>query len=173
LLKGDIGAREGAIGEISLPQEEIASKGTGFMPKRQHERHAYKDDREAGVAPGQEASVGSPTIKREFMLTETADETLEQAVRLLAKATGTRLSNSHFLRVLLKCVAQAMPELEKKALNIGKLSRPSNAPESQAQREVYERTLAAAVLDALQSSQPLDRDSGDRRSNKRPGKNSA
>jgi hypothetical protein len=96
-----------------------------------------------------EATGETPDIKREFILTASADETLHQGVRIFSRATGTDLTNSHFLRVLLKTVEHALPELEKEASRIGRLKRPSNAKGHEADREEYERRLAQALLVAI------------------------
>src|SRR5262245_24859485 len=65
--------------------------------------------------------VAAPTVKREFVLTPSADDTLFEAVRVLSRATRTNLSNSHFLRVLRKVVADAMPQSKQAASELGKL----------------------------------------------------
>jgi hypothetical protein len=92
------------------------------------------------------------------MLTPFADESLHDAVRVLSRATGTSLSNSHFLRVVLKVVRHAMSQIEREALQLGKLKRPGNARENQAQREEYEQKMAEALGAALRSCPPLGSD---------------
>jgi hypothetical protein len=161
--------------QASLPQEESTSAGTkrGPMPKRQQEAtKAYTDDTRPGEAPGSDASIDPPTIKREFLLTQLADDTLKDAVDLVSSATGTNLTNSHFFRVLIKCIAHAMPQLEIEVSKLGKLKRPSNAREGQAAREEYERTIAAAVVAALRSSPPFDPNMEDGGKGKGSGKRS-
>jgi hypothetical protein len=96
----------------------------------------------------------TPDIKREFILTRVADDTLREAVRLLSRATGTDVTNSHFLRALLEVVAQAMPELEQGATGLGRLRRPSNARGNEAARESYERRLAEALRAGLRARRP-------------------
>jgi hypothetical protein len=120
------------------------------MPKRQHQdnrKYQVEDSTPEGVASPEPGI--TPTIKREFMLTPSADDTLFQAVRLLSRATGTNLSNSHFLRVLLKVVANAMPQLEQEAARLGKLKRPGNSAANQREREEYEQRMAEAVAAAV------------------------
>lgn len=116
------------------------------MPKRQHQdNRKYKiDEGDLERVPRPKPSA-TPIVKREFMLTPSADDTLFHAVRALSGATGTNLSNSHFLRVLLKVVAHAMPQIEQAAARLGELKRPGNAPENQAEREEYEQRMAEAV----------------------------
>ena len=87
------------------------------------------------------------------MLTPSADDTLFEAVRTLSQATGTSLSNSHFLRVLLKVVADAMPQIEEAASELGELKRPGNAPENQADREEYEQRMAEAVAAGIAAAE--------------------
>jgi len=145
------------------------------MPKRQQqEKRSYGEDHgRPDESSGPEASTDIPNIKREFILTPSTDDTLQDVVRLFSRATGTNLTNSHFLRVLLKSVAHAMPKLEEEVARIGRLKRPSNARASQAEREEYERTLAAVVVAALQSSRPFEVGLSDKRKGKGPGKRSA
>ena len=93
-----------------------------------------------------------PDIKREFVLTQTADDSLGHLTTLYSKATGTNVSNSHFLRAVLKALITAMPEIEKEAWGIGKLRRPSNARGREADREEYEKRIAASLLSAMRAS---------------------
>src|SRR5262245_43261787 len=86
-----------------------------------------------------------PNIKREFILTQSADETLTHMTSLLSKATGTDVSNSHFLRALLKVLEEARPEIERQARAVGTLKRPSNARGKEQERELYEAALAKAL----------------------------
>jgi hypothetical protein len=149
------------------------AKSEPVMPKRQQNR-IYKES----SAPGEEfARTGAdpefadnPSIKREFMLTPLADDSLHNAVRVLSRATGASLSNSHFLRVMLKVVEHAMPEIERKASRLGKLKRPGNARDSQAEREEFEHRIAEAVAAALQSCPPMALDSGAPRKGREAGK---
>jgi hypothetical protein len=114
-----------------------------------------RDDYMKRAKPTHTAEMDIPNIKREFILTQSADETLQDAVRLFSRATGTQLSNSHFLRVLIKGLAHAMPELEREASQIGKLKRPGNARGKEAEREEYEQRLAKAVTNAMRSTRPF------------------
>lgn len=120
------------------------------MAKRQqHDNRKYKIDESSAETTIQAEPSVTPIIKREFMLTPSADDTLFQAVRTLSRATGTNLSNSHFLRVMLKVVADAMPQIEEEASRLGKLKRPGNAPANQPDREEYEQRIAEAVATAI------------------------
>jgi hypothetical protein len=94
----------------------------------------------------------TPDIKREFILTQTADDSLGHLTTLYSKATGTNVSNSHFLRAVLQALMTAMPAIEKEAWTIGKLKRPSNARGREADREEYEKRIAASLLSAMQAS---------------------
>lgn len=123
------------------------------MPKRHHQdNRKYQIDESSAATALHAGPTTTPVIKREFMLTPAADDTLFQAVRTLSRATGTNLSNSHFLRVLLKVVADAMPRIEAEAARLGKLKRPGNAPANQADREEYEARIATAVAAAIASA---------------------
>jgi hypothetical protein len=107
------------------------------------------------------------------MLTPFADDQLHDAVRLLSRATGTTLSNSHFLRVILKVVANAMPEIEREAKQLGELKRPGNARDNQAEREVYELKLASAVAAALKTAPPPEWGAGASRKGRDTGRRPA
>jgi hypothetical protein len=111
--------------------------------------------RAALAEPGRDAPQGhpvptptgeTPDIKREFILTGSADATLREAVSILSRATGTDVTNSHFLRSLLKVLAAALPEIEREAARTGRLKRPGNARGREAERESYKRRLAEALL---------------------------
>lgn len=133
---------------LAPTQEELTSRevNVSAIPRRQQQSNKhYEDDRDS-------AEIGDvPNIKREFILTRAADDTLQDAVRLLSRATGANLTNSHFLRVVLKTVQLAMPELEREAAKLGKLKRPSNARGNEAEREEYEGRLAEVVHSAIRS----------------------
>jgi hypothetical protein len=141
------------------------------MPKRQYQvKRSYKDDdTKSGEIADPARSANIPNIKREFILTRTADETLFAAVRLFSRATGANLTNSHFLRILLKNIAYAMPALEQEVAKIGELKRPSNARGNEPVREEYEQTLAEVVHAALRSCPPIEW-SGKPRKAKAPAK---
>ncbi len=98
----------------------------------------------------------TPDIKREFILTQTTDDALGHLTSLYSKATGTNVTNSHFLRALLNALAHAMPEIEKQAWQIGKLRRPSNARGKEAEREEYERRIAASLLAGMRACLPME-----------------
>jgi hypothetical protein len=150
LVKGAFSGREaeGHNPSFALSPEELTSRevDVGAIPKRQQQSNKYhEDDRDSA----EEGDV--PNIKREFILTRAADDTLQDAVRLLSRATGANLTNSHFLRVVLKTVQLAMTELEREAAKLGKLKRPSNARGNEAERDEYEEKLAEVVHSAIRS----------------------
>ena len=148
-------------------------KSEPVMPKRQQNR-IYRESSGPGgeiTGPGADPELAdTPSIKREFMLTPLADDSLHNAVRVLSRATGASLSNSHFLRVVLKIVEHAMPEIEREASRLGKLKRPSNARENQPEREEFEQKIAEALATALHSCPPLALDSGTSRKGREGGK---
>ena len=49
-----------------------------------------------------------------------------------------------------------MPDVEKQAWQIGKLKRPSNARGREAEREEYEKRLAATLLAGLRACPPME-----------------
>jgi hypothetical protein len=146
------------------------------MPKRQQQSKRALNEVEQGTGDAARLDANSdisPNIKREFILTPRTDDTVQDVVRLFARAIGTDLTNSHMLRVILKAVAHAMPVLEREVLQIGKLKRPSNARASQLDREEFERKLAAVLVSAFRKSPPYEAAVGHRRSGKGSGKRPA
>jgi hypothetical protein len=99
----------------------------------------------------------TPKIHREFVITQAADITMDDAIRVLSQGTGTRPTRSHFLRAVLKAISHALPELEDKAGAIGKLKRPSNwsTEEAAKEREEYERGLARVIVAAIKASKQM------------------
>ena len=93
-----------------------------------------------------EALTETPTIRRQFILTPSADLTLKHMVALYSKATGSELTNSHMLRALLKAIEHTMPQLEHEAEQMGKLKRPKNDRANEAHRDEFERKLASCIV---------------------------
>ena len=93
-----------------------------------------------------EALTETPTIRRQVILTPSADLTLKHMVALYSKATGSELTNSHVLRALLKAIEHAMPQLEHEAEQMGKLKRPKNDRANEAHRDEFERKLASCIV---------------------------
>jgi hypothetical protein len=97
-------------------------------------------------AVADEALTETPTIRRQFILTPSADLTLKHMVALYSKATGSELTNSHVLRALLKAIEHAMPQLEHEAEHMDKLKRPKNDRANEAHRDEFERKLASCIV---------------------------
>ncbi len=128
------------------------------MPKQSHRNTRGNRARTLDydrVPEVEEATGETPNIKREFILTPSGDDTLYQIVRILSKGTGTNPTNSHILRVILKAVGHALPEIEKEVSKLEGLKRPSNARGNEAEREEYEHRLASAILLGIQASKPM------------------
>ncbi len=90
-------------------------------------------------------------LKREFVLTQTADHTLKRLVGLFETATGTTVSNSHVLRAVLSLVADSWPNVEREAARLGPLARPSNAKGKEGERVAFEQALAETLLAGLRA----------------------
>lgn len=84
--------------------------------------------------------------QREFQLTRSTDETLEELVTMYKRATGAELTRSHVLRAVLKAVAEQMPALRAEAAGVGPLRRPSNAKGFEEAREEFEEQIKEAFL---------------------------
>ena len=93
----------------------------------------------------------SAVIKREFVLTPSAEEALTRLVQVYRNATGTRLSNSHALRAVLRGVAHGMSAIEREASRMGPLKLPSNAKGRGAERERFETVLASSFIAAMRT----------------------
>jgi hypothetical protein len=97
----------------------------------------------------------TPTIRRQFILTPSTDLTLKQVVAVYSKAAGSELTNSHFLRAMLKAIEHAMPQLEQEAEHMGKLKRPKNDRANEAHREEFERKLASSIVTGMRVAPDL------------------
>ena len=91
-------------------------------------------------------------IKREFILSLEAEETLLRLVDLYRRSTGARLSGSHLLRAILKGAAACMGSIEQEVHRMGRLKLPSNARGREAQREAFEERLAEAFVNAIRAA---------------------
>jgi hypothetical protein len=90
--------------------------------------------------------------QREFQLTRSADETLEDLMLIYKRATGAEVTRSHILRAILKAVSERMPELKREAQAIGPLKRPSNARGFEDAREEFEEQIKTAFLRGVTES---------------------
>ncbi len=106
----------------------------------------------------------TPSIKRELVLTRSADETLTRLVDTFRHATRARLTTSHAMRALLKAVAMQLDLIEREARRIGPLRLPSNARGREFDRDRFEALLADAVLAAMRQNQPSGPGDGSRTS---------
>ncbi len=106
------------------------------------------------LAPSGTRLLVSPTgeranIKRELVLTRSADETLTALVTLFRHATGSKLTHSHVARALLRLLSQRMHSLQIHATTLPRLALPSNARGHEAQRDQFEQILTTALAAAL------------------------
>lgn len=97
------------------------------------------------------ADHGAKLVKREFVLNATAEETLTRLVQVYRDSTGTRLSNSHAIRVVLRGVAHGLTAIEREANRLGPLKLPSNAKGREAERERFEDALASIFIAAMRT----------------------
>jgi len=93
----------------------------------------------------------SSIVKREFVLTRSTDRTLTQLVQAYREATGTRLSNSHVIRAVLRGIAVGLPAIKIEAARHGPLKLPSNARGYEAERDQFEQTLVSSFLAGMRS----------------------
>lgn len=98
------------------------------------------------------------TIKREVVLTGPTDDTLTRLVDMYRRATGTRLSTSHVVRMMLRGVGHCMDSVEREAGRIGRRKLPANATGHEAERERFEHRLAQAFVNGMRAAASLDAD---------------
>ena len=91
-------------------------------------------------------------ITRQFILTESTDEVLQQLVQLYSRAAGSQLTNSHVLRAILKGISHSMPELEREVGRMGKIKRPQNIRGKEHERESFEQKIAAAFVSGMRAA---------------------
>lgn len=104
----------------------------------------------------QKAVDNRPRIKRELVLTETADLTLTRLVELYRRQTGTKLTTSHVARALLKGVAHCIDTLEREARRLGPMQLPPNAPAFELERERFEARIADAFVAGIRNAASYD-----------------
>jgi len=96
---------------------------------------------------------GEPAnLKRELVLSPSTDQAFERLVELYRRATGTRLSNSHVARAVLKGVSACFLALEREAETIGQLKLPGNARGREGERERFEERIAEAFVNGVRSA---------------------
>jgi hypothetical protein len=109
-------------------------------------------------APQPPAATGEqPNVKREFVLTPSADATFSRIVDLYRRSTGTRLTSSHVARAMLMGVAHCMDSLEREARRITPTKLPSNARGRELERERFEARLADAFVAGMRAAAAFDR----------------
>jgi len=104
-------------------------------------------------------AVEDSVVKREITLSPETAATLDELVRALRTATGTRLSTSHVVRALLRGLGPNLPFVQLAAQRFGRIRLPSNAPAYSADRERFEQRLAAALLEAIRGASAFQHDS--------------
>ena len=84
-------------------------------------------------------------VKREFTLTRSSDATLDELVAIYQRTTGCKLHASHVMRAVLRALGEALPEIEREAIALGPLRRPSNATGKESERDAFEARIAASL----------------------------
>jgi hypothetical protein len=97
-----------------------------------------------------EPRTGEPAnVKRELVLTPSADQTLAALVNVLRDATGAKLTHSHVARAILRMLADRLPAIRTEAASLPACRLPSNAPGHEAARDRLEQLLANTMVTAL------------------------
>lgn len=119
-------------------------------------RQTYHLGPQLAAAPISPSTGETPRIKRELVLTHSADQAFTRLVEVYHQATGTRLTASHVARAMFKGVAHCMDQLERHAKKNGPLRLPSNARGRELERERFEARIADAFIAGIRASAALD-----------------
>lgn len=107
--------------------------------------------------PPVDTTTSSPQlIKREFILTEAADDTFTRLLMLYRRATQTRMTASHLLRAMMISVSHCFASLEHAARKMSQERLPPNGPAFEVQRAAFERRVAEALVSGIRSAAALD-----------------
>jgi hypothetical protein len=91
-------------------------------------------------------------IHRQFILTNTTDETLKRLVAIYSRATGIDLKSTELMRAILIALNHAAVELEREAAHIGALKRPKNEKGNEHLRDRLERKIARAIIAGMRAT---------------------
>lgn len=97
----------------------------------------------------------APRIKREFILTNEAENTFCELFALLRRTTRSRLTASQLFRAMLKATKRALPALQYEAHQLGPMRLPGNSRDAYPQREAFEERLALAFARGLSAAAAL------------------
>jgi len=106
----------------------------------------------AGAVPARRADprTGEPAcVKRELVLTPSADQTLAALLSVFRDATGAKLTHSHVARAILRMLADRLTAIRTEAAGLPACRLPSNAPGHEEARDRLEQLLADTVATAL------------------------
>lgn len=98
----------------------------------------------------------SPHIKRELVLTPSADEAFTRIVEIYRRATGTRLTTSHVARAIMRGLLHCIHHLEKEAKRIGPMKLPANAKGRELERDRFEARIADAFIAGIRAAPAMD-----------------
>jgi len=87
--------------------------------------------------------------KRQVVLDDAANATLEQLTEALRRATGTRLTTSHAVRALLTAVSPTLQAVAMMQAPPQAMFLPNNAPRFEHERVAFERALCDMLVAAM------------------------
>jgi hypothetical protein len=128
--------------------KQVVIPGAESNTRQARQAITVMPQREASPAPAMRTAEAVDR-QREFQLTRSADETLEDLILMYKRATGAEVTRSHVLRAILKAIAARMPELKREAQAIGPLRRPSNARGFEEAREEFEDQIKESFVRAM------------------------
>jgi len=100
----------------------------------------------------------TPHVKRQLVLTPSADQAFSSLVNLYQDATGTKLTASHIARAMLRGITHCFDQLERRARKLGVMKLPSNAKGCVLERERFEARIADAFVDGIRASSVINDD---------------
>jgi len=108
----------------------------------------------AGHAPARKNAHGpaAPLIKREFILTESADETFTRLLMLYRGTTRTRMTASHLFRAMMIGLSHCFTALDHESQRMSQERLPPNGPAFEAQRSAFERRIAEAFVAGIRAA---------------------
>lgn len=110
---------------------------------------AFVSNDSAASTPQQAKPGHSKYRKRQVVLDDNAESTLQRLTTVLRTVTGTRLTTSHAVRGLLSVIDPAIPELSLQRPPAEATYLPNNAPRFDSERARFERAIAGMVRSAL------------------------
>ena len=127
--------------------EQNADKNQGLKKPDKIAGHIGRGEDQRNTSAEQSLSTGEMAeVKKQFLLTETTLGYLDGTLEVFKSATGAKISQSLFLRSIIKAIHRMKPQLEIEAREIGKVKLPQKIRGKEHLREQLENQIAEAIL---------------------------